>query len=124
MPAVILCVRKPGKLEIDYSLMFSVPEVPKVGNYISVSKLDVREPLGEDYIVRKIWWRLRGAGDAEGVGTLIEIFVECDIACGPYATREWQQIVRSERSRGVSVEDFEVSRNIVGLGNNLPDDGP
>jgi hypothetical protein len=95
--------------------------VPKVGDYISVTRLDIREPLSEDYIVRQVWWRLHHPGGTEAVGDLTEIMVECDIACGPYSTLEWQERVKFERDRGSKVESFDVARITVGLGNYRPD---
>jgi hypothetical protein len=122
MPAIVLVVREPGQLKVEFSLQFVVPEIPRVGDYISVTRIDVREPLSEDYIVRKIWWRLHHRGDADDEGGVSEIFVECDTACGPYATREWQQRVAQARAREVNVENFEVARVTTGLGNDLSDD--
>jgi len=45
---VIIVVREEGRLKLDYSLEFEVPEVPAVGSYISIRRQDKREPWGED----------------------------------------------------------------------------
>jgi hypothetical protein len=123
MTQIILCIRKPGRLEIEDSGTFEVPEIPKPGDYISVSELDLRDPLSSDFIVRHVWWRLRRADDPEGVGSTTEIMVEADIAVGPYASRHWQQRAQHIRSLGIPIENFEVSRITLGLGNDISDDG-
>jgi hypothetical protein len=114
MVDVVLVVRELGKLKPDYSLHFSLPEVPAVGSYISINRPDHRDPYGEDVIVRQVWWRLFhpitagvvSGPAAERAGQVKEIFVECEIAMGPYASGEWR---RSYEGRP-GVEEFEVSR--------------
>jgi hypothetical protein len=55
----VLVVRKPGgSEEVDYWLKFNVPQVPCVGDYISIQRPDKPPPYGEDMIVRHVWWRL------------------------------------------------------------------
>lgn len=109
-------------MQVEYSLQFDLPEISKVGDYISLTRLDTRQPLSEDYVVRHIWWRLHHAGDSESVGGVTEIFVECDTACGPYATQAWQRRVAVARQRGIDIENFDVARITIGLGNDLSDD--
>jgi hypothetical protein len=58
MVRVNVVVREAGRLKPDYSLDFELPEVPKVGSYISIQRPDKPEPYGEDLIVRQVWWRL------------------------------------------------------------------
>jgi hypothetical protein len=57
MTKVVVFVREVGRLDPEFSLEFELPEVPKVGSYISVHRPDI-EPHSEDMIVEKIWWRL------------------------------------------------------------------
>jgi hypothetical protein len=114
MTEVIIVVREPGRLKPDFSLKFDLPEIPAVGSYISINRPDERDPLGEDMIVRKVWWRLFhpiiaglvSGAEAERAGTVKEIFVECDPAIGPYSTASWRRGLKG-RDR---VEEFEVSR--------------
>ncbi len=40
MVNVILVVREPGNLKPEYSLEFELPEVPAIGSYISIQRLD------------------------------------------------------------------------------------
>lgn len=118
MVAVIVVVRELGRRKPDYSLDFDLPAVPQIGSYISVNRPDHREPYSEDLIVRHVWWRLRhpetrgyASGDeAPKVGNVIEIFVECDQALGPYATDRWRKSMEAAKARGVEVEDFDVAR--------------
>jgi hypothetical protein len=111
---VFVIVRGVGRLKPDYSLKFELPEVPAIGSYISINRPDVMVPLGEDLIVKQVWWRLfhpvtgAHADDKEEdrAGSLIEIMVECDIAIGPYASESWR---KSYEGRPGVVE-FEVER--------------
>ena len=116
MVKVNVIVRELGRLKPDYSLDFELPEVPAIGSYISVQRPDKHEPFGEDLIVRKVWWRLKhpetaGFGSQPAkIGSLTEIFVECDPALSPYSSDDWRRLAEGAKSRGVEVEDFEVAR--------------
>jgi hypothetical protein len=116
---VVIVVREPGRLKPDYSRSFKLPEVPVIGSYISITLADVPEPYSEDFVVRKVWWRLSYppqtgiAGESELPGALTEIMVECDIALGPYATQRWKDRVAAAEGRGVQVEKFEVARTVL-----------
>lgn len=116
MIRVIIVVRELGRAKPDYSLPFDLSEVPTVGSYISVNRPNVPEPYSEDLVVRKIWWRLHHpetgsfGSEPEKVGTLTEVFVECDPAIGPWSSDRWRDMLFAARERGVAVEDFDVSR--------------
>jgi hypothetical protein len=117
MVQVIIVVREVGRQKPDYSLKFELPEVPKVGSYISIRRPDTPEPYSEDLIVREVWWRLHHpetrtmiAGDEpENAGRLVEIFVECDPAIGPYASDRWREMLQGALERG-TVEEFPIER--------------
>jgi hypothetical protein len=119
MVKINLVVRELGKLKPDYSLDFELPEVPAIGSYISIQRPDHPEPYGEDVIVRKVWWRLKhpetaaSASDPPKIGTLNEIFVECDAAQGPYSSDNWLKVANAGKARGANVEEFEVARFAV-----------
>jgi hypothetical protein len=111
----IIVVREVGKLNTEYVLDFKFPELPRVGDYISINRPDVKKPLGEDLIVRAIWWRLEhsatiGPATHSKAGRVIEIFVECDVAIGPYASDRWKQKVTFAREKGVEIPVFQVAR--------------
>ncbi|MGE8126840.1 hypothetical protein ACQKQD_07670 [Methylobacterium sp. NPDC080182] len=117
MPQVIVVIRESGRLKPDYSLVFDLPDVPRVGDYISIQRPDKRPPYGEDAVVRKIWWRLKHpetAGVTSGepkVGSATEIFVECDPAISPYSSDSWRRQLETARDHhGTQVEEFEVDR--------------
>ncbi len=117
MVRINLVVREHGSLKPDYSLDFELPEVPAVGSYVSIRRPDKMEPYGEDVIVRTVWWRLKHpetAGVVSGrpakVGSLHELFVECDPASGPYSSDSWLRLNEGAKSRGIKVEEFQVSR--------------
>ena len=94
-----------------------LPALPMIGSYISVQRPDKREPFGEDLIVRHVWWRLnhpetRGV-DAEGrgkIGSVNEIFIECDPALGPYSSDTWRALLEGAQERGIDVEVLDVDR--------------
>lgn len=113
MVEVIVVVREVGRLKPDRFLRFTLPQVPAEDSYISVQKSGQLEPSGIDLIVRKVWWRLQhqeagtqASGTTQEVGGLVEIFVECDPAIGPYASQEW----RSALGDNPEVEVFEATR--------------
>lgn len=116
MTIVNIIVRAIGGLKPDYSLDFDLPEVPSVGSYISIQRPDKMSPYGEDLIVRQVWWRLvhpetAGYGsEPPKVGSVREVFVECDVAQGPYSSDSWRQIAEGARDRGIEVEEFKVAR--------------
>jgi len=115
---VIIIVRELGRLKPDYSLNFSLPALPREGDYISITRPDTPKPWSEDLIVRKVWWNLHHpetAGVAEDVkvGKLTEIFIECDAAEGPYASDHWRKMLGGAASRGVDVPTFEVERVVL-----------
>lgn len=122
MVHMVVAVREIGRLKLEYALNFELPEVPRVGEYISIQRPDVRAPLGEDLIVRRVWWRLAhpatggGPHENESIGRVTEIIVECDTALGPYASEAWGQRVQAARVRGVEVEEFDVDRGLAQWG--------
>jgi hypothetical protein len=117
MPQVTIVVRELGSTRPDYSLLFTLPDIPCVGDYISVHREDTPTPHGEDLVVRRIWWRLetsevRTAPPAETVqaGDVREIVVECDPALGPYSSDRWRASLEAAKKRGVAVEEFDIVR--------------
>ena len=116
MTRVTVVVREAGGLDPDYALNFELPEVPQVGSYISIHRPDTPEPLGEDLIVKQVWWRLhhpetRGSHpvDETGLGKAVEIFVECAPAIGPWSSKEWRKSLAHAEESGL-VEQFQVAR--------------
>ena len=120
MVRVRIVVRKRGTPKPDYSLVFELPELPGIGDYISIHRPDCPEPYGEDIIVRHIWWRLDhpeapGVVDreTEKIGGVHEICVECDQALGPYPSARWRKEAEFAKQRGVAVEVFDIARYSV-----------
>jgi hypothetical protein len=120
MVQVIVVVRELGKRKPHYSLRFDLPEVPKIGSYLSINRPDTPEPYSEDLVVRAVWWRLFHPeigpvvpNGNEKIGGGIEIFVECDPAIGPYAKDSWRDRLQAAKRRGLDVEEFPVERSRV-----------
>ena len=110
-----LMVREPGGMTPDFSLEFDLPEIPRPGDYISVSRPDTPPPWSEDLIVRRIWWRLRhpeiaAVARERKIGTAAEIVVECDPALGPTSSDAWRAALEAAKARGVAVQELEVER--------------
>ena len=111
-----LVVRELGNLDPDFGLDFELPEVPTVGSYISIQRPEHESEWGEDVVVRKVWWRLkhpetRAVGsNPPKLGTVREIFIECDVATSPWSSDKWLKSAEAARARGVTVEAFEVAR--------------
>jgi hypothetical protein len=115
----VIVIREPGRLKPMIWHEFRLPELPRAGDYITVSGPDDRAPLGEDLVVRRVWWLLDrpAAGtsaDSEPAGQLVEVFVECDVSEGPYASAAWRREVAMARALGVEVETFAVARSVIG----------
>jgi hypothetical protein len=117
VPKMTIVIRELGKTKPDYSLVFDLPEIPRVGDYISIHRPNKPEPYGEDLIVRYVWWRLEHpetrsvvTAGTERTGGLKEIFVECDPAVGPHSSDDWRDSLEAARDRGATVEEFKVSR--------------
>jgi hypothetical protein len=117
MVRVTIMAREPGDTKPEFSLIFELPELPRPGDYISVHYSDQQTPHTEDFVVRHVWWRLETtetravvpAGD-ERVGKLGEIFVECEMALGPWATDKWYDAMQLHRQKGKVVEEFKLAR--------------
>ncbi|HVW74762.1 MAG TPA: hypothetical protein VHC39_14095 [Rhizomicrobium sp.] len=98
-----------GRLKPDYSLEFALPEIPRVGDYLSIQRPDHRKPYGEDLVVRQVWWRLAHsetgpiATDPPKVGKVDEIYVECDPVIGPWSSDDW-------RNANSGAEEMKVAR--------------
>ncbi|MDI3567111.1 hypothetical protein [Bradyrhizobium sp. Arg816] len=118
MTRAIVVVREVGKLNPEYSLEFDLPEVPRVGSYISINRPDNPEPYGEDMIVEKVWWRLHhpetragfSASEPAKIGKLTEIFVECIQATGPWSSDRWRDMLDVRRERGAEIPQFDLAR--------------
>jgi len=96
----------------------NLPEMPRVGDYISVFRPDAPHH-SEDLVVRHVWWQLNHpetGGVAFGeplVGDLREAVVECDVALGPYASDKWRLMASGAEARGATVDKFKVERFAV-----------
>lgn len=103
MVKAIIVIRELGQLKVDYSLEFDLPELPRVGDYISIHRPDTPGVFSEDIVVRAVWWRLEHPETSPVTsqpkcGKVVEIFIECDFALGPYATDRWRAMVEGARA--------------------------
>jgi hypothetical protein len=120
MTKAIVIIREIGREKPDYSLSFNFPELPRIGDYISVHRPDAKHT--EDLVVRHVWWHLEFpeaaavVSDPVPVGKTREVFVECDPAIGPYARDHWKASLNAAKDRGVDVVEFGVSRFSISEG--------
>ena len=117
MVKVCIVARVAGKTSPETSFIFDLPEIPRVGDCISIGGgPNDKGPLGKDFIARKVWWRLEhpteGGDDPDGPvkGKLTEIQVECDIAEGPYSSGAHRRAVKAAKAKGIEVELFGIAR--------------
>ena len=111
MIKVILVIRELNKHKPASYLSFDVPELPRVGDYVSIFRGE--GAVGsEDVVVRHVWWHLRHSNDGSGVGNVRDIMVECDAAIGPYATETWRGTTDAAKAEGAYIAQFRVSRNV------------
>jgi len=69
-------------------------------------------------IVEKVWWRLHhpemrasvSANEPAKVGGVVEIFVECIQAMGPYSSDRWREMLDARRAHGAKIPEFDVAR--------------
>jgi hypothetical protein len=118
MVRVILAVREPGVRKPDFYVPFDLPEVPRVGDYISIFRpySEAYSAHSEDLVVRHVWWHLQYP-DTEAVtfeetkaGRVNDVMVECDMAIGPYARENWRASVERWKATGSEVVVFDVER--------------
>jgi hypothetical protein len=117
---VTVIVREVGGLNPVCSLNFIFPVIPRIGEYISIQRSEKLKPLGEDMVVRKVWWRLSHpetssfptADKPRSIGNVDEVFVECAPAISPYSSDSWRTSVESSAEIGES-EFFEVARTTI-----------
>jgi len=115
----------PGGGSLDYSGIFDIPAVPRVGDCISVRRDGL---IGtEDFIVRRIWWDLisppydeddrgstfvsmrspdRPAGPSGPVGHTSKLIVECEFARGRHSSKEHLEACRAYELRGQPPKSF------------------
>jgi len=67
----------PNGGEVDYSLTFDLPEIPRSGDYIKIFRPE--QTGATTFIVRRTWWKLKHKDNIE-TGTFDKIMVECEFA--------------------------------------------
>ena len=63
---VVIVIREPGRLKPMNWYEFRLPGLPRPGDYLTISGPDDRAPLGEDLVVRRVWWLLDRSAAVEG----------------------------------------------------------
>ncbi len=115
---VHVIVREAGGLKPEYGLDFDLPELPRVGSYISVQQSGDRSGKTEDLIVRQVWWRVahpdrdapRAPYPPTTTGYMSGVVVECAKALGPNSTSSWKEELLAAERAGFEVETFDVEQ--------------
>lgn len=81
---VMLSFVPPGGGETDYSLQMELPEIPRPGDYIAITR-ENGDSGTENFIVKRTWWKLRYREQADH-GSVDEIWVECEFALSPWSS--------------------------------------
>jgi hypothetical protein len=102
--------------EIDYSLDFELPAVPRPGDYITIARKGAKSVGSEDFIVRRTWWYLEYPDEdsyhdkqSQVTGRTVDIGVECEFAHGAYSSDSHKRACDMYTSRGKSVKEFDNS---------------
>ena len=94
----------PGGGEANYSLDFDLPALPRVGDYLSITRPG--ETGTYDFKVRQIWWHLDYPDnkpyrivdeDPVVYGSVKELVVECEFAIGPSSCEEHKRECKGMR---------------------------
>lgn len=92
----------PGGGETDYSLDFEVPELPREGDYICITRPG--QTGNEDFIVRRVWWALETEAEPKGPGKVTSIHVECEYAVSDFSSESHAKV-----AKGSGAKSFDIS---------------
>ena len=113
-----IVIREPGRLKPMAWHRVRLPELPRVGDFVTVSLPGDRAPLGMDAVVAAVWWLLDAAGanaaGDEPTAELVEVMVEAEPATGPYSSAAWRREMAAARAQGIEVTAFPLRRSVIG----------
>lgn len=92
--------------ETDYSLPIEMPEIPRAGDYLSITRPG--QSGTENFIVKRTWWNLE-FDESKSVGSTSEVWVECEFALSPFSSDNHKRACEMYRNRKGSVEEFDNS---------------
>lgn len=102
---VTIVIRGLGSQAADCCLDFDLPEVPRVGSYITLKRPGKSDVEGVQ--VRRVWWRMKqpeidGAAFDGAIGRAESIFVECGPTALPCSTEEWRPSLQPPMVAGLA----------------------
>lgn len=80
---VMLSFVPPGGGETDYSLPMEMPEIPRAGDYLTITRPGQNGT--ENFVVKRTWWSLE-FDESKSVGSTTEVWVECEFALSPFSS--------------------------------------
>jgi hypothetical protein len=96
----------PNGGETDYSLTMELPEIPKKGDYVSIFR---DKNFGtEDFIVKRTWWQL-SYKNSENIGTLKDIWVECEFAENVFSSDSHKNTCSTYKEKTGVLNKFDTS---------------
>ena len=95
----------PGGGETDYTLVATLPDVPRPGDYIGVQHPN--EDGLRTFIVRRVWWLLQTGTGSDG--TVRKLCVECEFARGGWSSSTHKEACAVYEGRGRKVPEMDVS---------------
>lgn len=96
----------PNGGETDYSLPIDMPEIPRSGDYISISRPNQKGV--ESFIVKRTWWNLEFDAQKE-TGTTKEIWVECEFALSPSSSENHKKACERYAELEGFIHEFDES---------------
>jgi hypothetical protein len=96
----------PGGGEIDYSIPFEIPELPRAGDYIYITRPDQKGT--ENFIVKRTWWNLT-FDEKTGTGSQTDIWVECEFALSPLSSENHKRACERYQGKTGELKSFDES---------------
>lgn len=96
----------PGGGKIEYSLVMDMPEIPRLGDYISITRPG--QTGAETFIVKRAWWNLE-VDESKPKAAVKEIQVECEFAVSKLASEDHRRTCQDYHARNGRLLEFDVS---------------
>ncbi len=95
-----LAIVPPGGGEVDHSMLIELPEMPRPGDWIA--RVDPSGDAGTvDYIAGRANYVIEKDGE-----TLQKIFIECEMAIGPYSSKTHKSECQQWANAGRKVKEY------------------
>lgn len=96
----------PGGGKTEDSITVELPEIPRQGDYISVTRKG--QTGTENFIVKRTWWNIAVDG-SKPAASAKEIRVECEFASSPLSNDTHERACRDYQARTGKLLKFDAS---------------